>query len=83
MARDSFTTFMPLSVVSDARIKIIFDFFDLLSATAAHANANGLGGHKVSRLAGWWAFKADSADGFEHGYKNWLTYNLLLCSTCE
>jgi hypothetical protein len=74
---------MPLSVASGARTNIIFDFFDLLSATAAHANTNGLFGHEVSRLAGWWAFKHDLADGFERGYKNWLSYGLLLCSTYE
>lgn len=72
MARDSFATFIPLSVDSDARTKIIFDFFDLLSATAAHAKMNGLGGRKLSRLAGWWAFEhSDAGNGFEGGYKNW------------
>lgn len=72
MARDSFTTFIPLSVESDARTKIIFDFFDLLSATAAHAKSNGMGGRKLSRYAGWWAFDhADTGNGFEGGYKGW------------
>ncbi|KUJ24655.1 uncharacterized protein LY89DRAFT_26374 [Mollisia scopiformis] len=72
MARDSFTTFIPLSVESDARNKIIFDFFDLLSATAAHAKSNGMGGRKLSRYAGWWAFDhIDTGNGFEGGYKGW------------
>lgn len=72
MARDSFATFIPLSVESDARTKIIFDFFDLLSAIAAHAKSNGMGGRKLSRYAGWWAFDHnDTGNGFEGGYKGW------------
>ncbi|KAG0651840.1 hypothetical protein D0Z07_0860 [Hyphodiscus hymeniophilus] len=72
MARDSFATFIPLSVESDSRTKIIFDFFDLLSAIAAHGKTNGLGGRKLSRLAGWWAFEhLDTGSGFEGGYKTW------------
>lgn len=75
MARDSFATFIPLSVESDARTKIIFDFFDLLSAIAAHGKTNGLGGRKLSRLAGWWAFEhGDGGSGFEGGYKGWIKY---------
>jgi hypothetical protein len=75
MARDSFATFIPLSVESDARTKIIFDFFDLLSAIAAHGKTNGLGGRKLSRLAGWWAFEhVDSGNGFDGGYKAWAAY---------
>jgi hypothetical protein len=35
MARDSFATFIPISSESEARSKIIFDYFDLLSAIAA------------------------------------------------
>ena len=74
MARDSFATFIPLSVDSDYRTKIIFDFFDLLSAIAAHGKANGLGGRKLSRLAGWWAFPhLDTGNGFEGGYKGWAS----------
>lgn len=72
MARDSFATFIPLSVESDARTKIIFDFFDLLAAIAAHGKTNGLGGRKLSRLAGWWAFEhSDGGKGFEGGYESW------------
>jgi hypothetical protein len=75
MARDSFSTFIPLSVDSDARTKIIFDFFDLLSAIAAHGKMNGLVGRKLSRLAAWWAFEhTDSGKGFEGGYKGWARY---------
>ncbi|KAK0115688.1 hypothetical protein ONS95_000045 [Cadophora gregata] len=74
MARDSFATFIPLSVDSDARSKIIFDFFDLLSAIAAHAKTNGLGGRKLSRLAGWWGFEHhDGGKGFEGGYRGWVS----------
>jgi Domain of unknown function (DUF1708) len=72
MARDSFATFIPLSVDSDARTKIIFDFFDLMAAIAAHGKSNGLGGRKLSRYAGWWAFEhSDNGIGFEGGYKSW------------
>ncbi|KAK2625486.1 hypothetical protein QTJ16_004798 [Diplocarpon rosae] len=74
MARDSFATFIPLSVGSTARSKIVFDFFDLLSAIAAHAKSNGLGGRKLSRMAGWWCFNhQDSGNGFEGGYKGWVS----------
>ncbi|KAL2008878.1 hypothetical protein VTN00DRAFT_7072 [Thermoascus crustaceus] len=72
LARDAFSTFIPLSVESDARTKIIFDFFDLLAAIAAHGKSNGLGGRKLSRYAGWWAFEhVDTGNGFEASYKNW------------
>lgn len=75
MARDSFATFIPLSVDSDARTKIIFDFFELLAAIAAHGKTNGLGGRKLSRLAGWWAFEhTGSEKGFDGGYKGWTAY---------
>ncbi|RWA11447.1 hypothetical protein EKO27_g3666 [Xylaria grammica] len=73
MARDSFSTFIPLSVENEARSKIAFDYFDLLSAIAAHGKANGFGGRKLSRMAAWWAFEhKDTGDGFEGGYKIWL-----------
>ncbi|KAM0166652.1 hypothetical protein ACHAQE_001170 [Botrytis cinerea] len=73
-ARDAFITFIPLSVDSDARRDIIFDFFDLLSAIAAHGKTNGLAGRKLSRYAGWWAFEHnDTGNGFEGGYKGWST----------
>lgn len=75
MARDSFTTFIPLSVDSDARTKIIFDFFELLAAIAAHGKTNGLGGRKLSRLAGWWAFEHNGSEkGFDGGYNGWTAY---------
>ncbi|KAL9113418.1 MAG: hypothetical protein Q9227_002459 [Pyrenula ochraceoflavens] len=67
-ARDAFSTFIPLSVDSDARTTIIFDFFDLMAAIAAHGKANGLGGRKLSRYAGWWAFEhINSGKGFDTG----------------
>ncbi|KAL8899694.1 MAG: hypothetical protein Q9207_006063 [Kuettlingeria erythrocarpa] len=72
MARDAFATFVPISVDSDARTKIIFDFFDLLAAIAAHGKSNGMGGRQLSRLAGWWAFEqVDNGNGFDGGYKSW------------
>lgn len=75
LARDAFSTFIPISVDSDARTKIIFDFFDLLAAIAAHGKSNGLGGRKLSRYAGWWAFEHnDTGNGFEASYKNWAAY---------
>lgn len=61
-----------MSVASQAREKIIFDFFELLAAVAAHGKTNGLGGRKLSRLAGWWAFEhSNTSHGFESGYKSW------------
>ncbi|KAK1706015.1 hypothetical protein BDP67DRAFT_548229 [Colletotrichum lupini] len=74
MARDSFKTFIPLSVDNGARSCIIFDFFDLMSAIAAHSKMNGLGGRKLSRTAAWWAFEhKDTGSGFEGGYKAWAS----------
>lgn len=72
LARNAFDTFIPISVDSEARKNIIFDFYDLVAAVAAHGKLNGLGGRKVSRLAGWWAFEhSDDGKGFEGGYKSW------------
>jgi len=81
MARDSFTTFIPLSIENEARSRIVFDYFDLLSAIAAHGKTNGFGGRKLSRMASWWAFEhKDTGSGFEGGYNIWLRYgNLLQC----
>ncbi|KAL8670273.1 MAG: hypothetical protein Q9168_005175 [Polycauliona sp. 1 TL-2023] len=74
MARDAFATFIPISVDSDARTKIIFDFFDLMAAIAAHGKSNGMGGRNLSRLAGWWAFEQfDNGKGFDGGYKSWAS----------
>lgn len=72
MAMHAFDTLIPLSVESDARKQIIFHFFELLAAIAARGKANGLGGRKLSRLAGWWAFShSDDSKGFEGGYNSW------------
>lgn len=77
LARDAFSTFIPISVDSDARAKIIIEFFDLLAAIAAHGKSNGLGGRKLSRYAGWWAFEhTDTGGGFEASYKKWAAYDL-------
>ncbi|KAF2437433.1 hypothetical protein P171DRAFT_459206 [Karstenula rhodostoma CBS 690.94] len=71
-ARHAFDTFIPLSVESEARKRVIFDFFDLLAAVAARGKSNGMGGRKLSRMAGWWAFQfTDDGKGFEGGYRTW------------
>ncbi|KAI4187200.1 MAG: hypothetical protein L6R41_002968 [Letrouitia leprolyta] len=71
-ARDAFATFIPISVESEARRRIVFDFFDLMAAIAAHGKSNGMGGRQLSRLAGWWAFEQlDHGNGFDGGYKSW------------
>ncbi|GME25399.1 hypothetical protein GTA08_BOTSDO02402 [Neofusicoccum parvum] len=72
MAKHAFDTFVPISVDSEARKQIIIDFFDLLAAISARGKTNGLGGRKLSRMAGWWAFEhPDSGKGFDGGYKSW------------
>ncbi|KAF1911555.1 hypothetical protein BDU57DRAFT_560299 [Ampelomyces quisqualis] len=72
LARHAFDTFIPLSVDNGARQRIIFDFFDLLSAVAARGKTNGMGGRKLSRLAGWWAFDfVEDGKGFDRGYRTW------------
>lgn len=74
MARNAFHTFIPIGAASEARTNIIFDFFDLLCAVAAHGKMNGLGGRKLSRLAGWWAFEqSDDGKGFVGGYNSWTS----------
>ncbi|CAN9097974.1 hypothetical protein CC77DRAFT_485377 [Alternaria alternata] len=71
-ARHAFDTFIPISVDSEARKRIIFDFFDLLSSVAARGKSNGMGGRKLSRLAGWWAFEfVEDGKGFDGGYRTW------------
>ena len=72
MARDSFKTFIPLSVDSGSRQRIIFDFFELVAAIAAHGKTNGFGGRLLPRLAAWWAFEhKDTGTGFDGGYRSW------------
>lgn len=72
-ARDSFKTFIPISVENGAKQRIIFDFFDLIAAIAAHGKSNGFGGRKLSRMAAWWAFEPkETGSGFDGGYKTWL-----------
>lgn len=72
MVVNSFDSFIPISVQSESRRNIIYDFFDLLSAIAAHGKVNGMGGRKLSRMAGWWAFEqSDTGKGFVGGYKSW------------
>jgi len=72
MSRTAFDTFIPLGTESVCRKNIVYDFFDLLSAVAAHGKVNGLSGRKLSRLAGWWAFDhRDTGSGFAGGYRSW------------
>lgn len=72
LARNAFDTFIPIGAETSARKNIIFDFFDLLAAVAAHGKMNGMAGRKLSRMAGWWAFEhSDGGNGFEGGYKSW------------
>lgn len=72
MATNAFNVFIPLCVDEPARHHIIVDFFDLLAAVAAHSTTNGLGGRRLSRMAGWYAFEqSDDGKGFEGGYKSW------------
>ncbi|GAM86453.1 hypothetical protein ANO11243_044670 [Dothideomycetidae sp. 11243] len=72
MVVNSFDAFIPLSVDEISRRNVIYDFFDLLSAIAAHGKVNGMGGRKLSRMAGWWAFEqSDTGKGFVGGYKSW------------
>jgi hypothetical protein len=76
MDKQAFDTFLPLSTESSAHRLIILDFFDLLAAIAAHSRGNGLGGRKLSRFAGWWAFEHSGGKGFEQGYKSWARYDV-------
>nr|OQO18501.1 hypothetical protein B0A51_16721 [Rachicladosporium sp. CCFEE 5018] len=70
--RNAFEKMLPVVANSAARESVIRDFFELLAAVAAHGKLNGLGGRKLSRLAGWWAFElSDEGKGFEGGYKSW------------
>ncbi|KAJ4345299.1 uncharacterized protein N0V89_011429 [Didymosphaeria variabile] len=83
-ARHAFDTFIPLSVESEARKRVIFDFFDLLAAVAARGKSNGMGGRKLSRMAGWWAFEfTDDGKGFDGGYRAWEKSLLSLLSQTE
>jgi hypothetical protein len=47
-ARDAFATFIPISVANDARTKIIFDFFDLMAATARQMEWEGSNCHDLA-----------------------------------
>jgi Domain of unknown function (DUF1708) len=72
MAKNAFEVFIPMSTESPARKEILIDFFDLLAAFAARGQKNGLGGRKLSRYAGWWAFEhSDGGKGFDGGYRSW------------
>lgn len=74
MARNAFDAFIPMGSDSPARTNIIIDYFALIATVAAHGKMNGLGGRKLSRLAGWWAFEhSDGGKGFDGGYKSWAS----------
>ena len=50
-----------------------------MAALAAHGKSNGLGGRKLSRYAGWWAFEhLDTGSGFDGGYKSWQRFDKTL-----
>ncbi len=73
MAFDSFATFIPLSVDSDAKSAIITDFFDLLSAIAAHGKMRQVWRPQALPHGCLWAFEhKETGTGFEGGYKAWL-----------
>ncbi|KAK9386480.1 hypothetical protein V1515DRAFT_142834 [Lipomyces mesembrius] len=55
-AQNAFKMIIPVAADSPARSRIIFNFFDLLSALASHWKTSGMGGRKIARLAAWWAF---------------------------
>jgi len=74
MDKQAFDTFLPLSTESGAHRLIVLDFFDLLAAIATHSRSNGLGGLKLSRSMGWFAFSHTTDKGFESGYKSWTRY---------
>lgn len=74
--QDSFFTIMPRCVESEFHATIVFDFFDLLASVATHGRKNGLGGRKLSRLAGTWAFdirtpKSEEPTSFADGLAAW------------
>lgn len=72
MSKNAFNVLIPYATESEARKKIVIDFFDLLAAIAARGKTNGLGGRKLSRMAGWWAFEhSDNGKGFDGGYHSW------------
>jgi hypothetical protein len=72
MSKNAFSVLIPYATESEARKKIVVDFFDLLAAIAARGKTNGLGGRKLSRMAGWWAFEhSDHGKGFDGGYHSW------------
>ncbi|KAK9356921.1 hypothetical protein V1523DRAFT_422816 [Lipomyces doorenjongii] len=55
-AQNAFKMIIPVAADSPARSRIIFNFFDLLSALASHWKTSGMAGRKIARLAAWWAF---------------------------
>lgn len=74
--QDAFVTIIPKCVDSFTHAVIIFAFFDLMAAIATHGKKNGMGGRKLARFAGTWAFdlkRPDSKDStsFEDGLDAW------------
>jgi hypothetical protein len=54
-----------------------------MAAVAAHGKTNGLGGRKLSRLAGWWAFEHTyGGTGFDGGYQAWIGF-VGSCASCH
>ncbi|KAK9453977.1 hypothetical protein V1511DRAFT_461427, partial [Dipodascopsis uninucleata] len=78
MDKTAFSTLIPLITESQEKSAIIFLFFDLLSAIAAHWKTSGMSGRKIARMAAIWAFpisdRFDSSQtpSFTETYKAWL-----------
>lgn len=72
---DAFLTLIPRCIETEAHASILYDFMDLLAAIATHGKKNGMGGRKLARLAGTWAFDVNTgADGpvsFQDGLNTW------------
>ncbi|KAG5370070.1 Morphogenesis-related protein [Yarrowia sp. C11] len=72
---DAFLTLIPRCIQTEAHASILYDFMDLLAAIATHGKKNGMGGRKLARLAGSWAFDVNTgADGpvsFQDGLDAW------------
>lgn len=53
-----------------------------MAAIAAHGKNNGMGGRKLARLGGWWAFEhIDTGSGFDGGYKAWSRSEIVITPT--
>lgn len=74
--QDAFVTLIPRCVESVPHANILFAFFDLIASIATHGKRNGLGGRKLARLMGTWAFdikkpNAKDSTSFADGLAAW------------